>query len=760
MSISIINDAFQNINKDLNELTSKFSADAQKLQGRKAAASFSKIGLELNKTISGFESITKDLDDVISGFDASIEVLNDATVKGGIAQITNDLAQLEKQIPKDIFQKLNKEISPSTISDLAAITGTAATAATGALNVIISSGAPEAMAAALGGAAKKLGETLQSDDVKSVLKDLQKIDVGEIASQLTGSISGIAPQLESIGANFTNIFPGQLSTLTSQFGALNLSNELLGLTTTLPGQLATLTSQFGPLTNELSTAMTGLSAGMAGSLSGIEAKIPKDLTLLSKEAQNAVAEMSKATSTLNSTFSTVSGELQKSIPTLNSQLTSIVSSLPGELEKVTPTLASLASRADNIIANMTPIALSKLDEIDVDIDIDKELGNIASDLLKTIDELPIESLLPAAAEVLQKVDVTQLTTIIPFKEINTKLVSELNTGLAQAVSQIDNGLAGILNNGLEQVTKQLDLGLRNISGVVIPKQLKNQIFPLLQNQDFGAAAKTLQREITKIDPTKILNVSEITNELQKLNVTISSQLKADAGKITQSLSGQGTIPVKKLTAKESTTGSAASTTSAQPSKYSYVATEEELIVEFKAIKREITEAIIHWTETRTDQDIGSEDLEKYASSSGGNVPYHYLIRRNGTLQRGLDREEIGEALNNGHEKYAIQIAFVGGINTSQRSRASDEIYKSRNSLTIEQMKTFKTVVRVLYESKPGIQILGHNDIDSTQVDPGFDVVDYTETEFNKTIILENPLLKGPLSANEIIEFRRQESNVQ
>lgn len=746
MSISIVNDAFQNVNKDLNELTSKFSADAQKLQGRKAAASFSKIGLELNKTFSGFESITKDLDDVISGFDASIEVLNDATVKGGIAQITNDLAQLEKQIPKDIFQKLNKEISPSTSSDLAAITGTAATAATGALNVIISSGAPEAMAAALGGAAKKLGETLQSDDVKSVLKELQKIDVGEIASKLTGSIDGIAPQLEAIGGNFTNIFPGQLSTLTSQFGALNLSNELLGLTTTLPGTLSNLTSQFGPLTNELSTAMTGLSAGMAGSLSGIEAKIPNDLTLLSKEAQNAVAKISKSTATSN--------------PTLNSQVTSIVSSLPGELEKATPTLQSLASRADNIISNMTPTPLGILDEIDVDIDIDKELGNIASDLLKTIDELPIESLLPAAAEVLQKVDVTQLTTIIPFKENNTKLVSELNTGLAQAVSQIDNGLAGILNNGLEQVTKQLDLGLRNISGVVIPKQLKNQIFPLLQNQNFGAAAKTLQREITKIDPTKTLNISEITNELQKLNVSISSQLKADAGKITQSLSGQGTIPVKKLTANESTTGSATSTTSAQPSKYSYVATEEELIVEFKAIKREITEAIIHWTETRTDQDIGSEDLEKYASSSGGNVPYHYLIRRNGTLQRGLDREEIGEALNNGHEKYAIQIAFVGGINTSQRSRASDEIYKSRNSLTIEQMKTFKTVVRVLYESKPGIQILGHNDIDSTQVDPGFDVVDYTETEFNKTIILENPLLKGPLSANEIIEFRRQESNVQ
>lgn len=737
MSTSLINDAIQGITKDLNDLTSKFSDDALKLQARKAASSFSKIGTELNKTFSGFESITKDLDDVISGFDASIELLNDATIKGGIAQMSSDIKELEKQLPKDIFQKLNKEIPASAASDLAAITGQAATAATGALNVIVSSGAPEAMVAALGGATKKLGEVIQSDDVKNVLKELQKIDVSEVASKLTGSIDGLVPQLNAIGAN--------------------LSNELAGLTSTLPGTLSNLANQFTPLTNELSTAMTGLSAGMAGSLSGIEAKFPKDLTLLSKEAQNAVAELSKVTAGAPGVLNSVSGQLTKAIPTLNAQLTNVVTALPGELNRVAPTLNSLAERANNIITNMTPIPLSILDEIDADIDIDTILGDVSKDLLKTIDKLPIESLFPAANQLLQKVDVTQLQAVIPFKELNTQLISDLNTGLAKATSLIDNGLSGVLNNALEQATKQLDNGLRQISGIVVPKQIKNQVFPLLQNQDFTQAAKTLQREITKINPEKILNVSQLTTQLQGLNVSISSQLKAVNQTITAPKTGSGAIPVKKLTAKASTTGSAA--TESGPSKYSYVATEEELIVEFKSIKREITEAIIHWTETRLDQDLSVEDLEKYASTSGANIPYHYLIRRNGTLQRGLDREETGEALKNGHEKYALQFAFVGGINTSQRSRASDEIYKTKDSFTAEQMKTFKTIVRILYESKPGIQILGHNDIDDTQVDPGFDVVDYTESEFNKTIVLENPLLKGPMTAQEIIAYRRV-SNAQ
>jgi hypothetical protein len=737
MSISLINDAFQGITKDLNDLTSKFSNEALKLQARKAASSFSKIGTELNKSFSGFESITKDLDDVIPGFDASIELLNDATIRGGVAQMSSDITELEKQLPRDIFQKLNKEISSSAATDLSAITGQAATAATGALNVIVSSGAPEAMVAALGGATKKLGEVIQSDDVKNVLKELQKIDVSEVASKLTGSIDGLDPSLD--------------------VKETNLSNELAGLTTPLPGTLSNLTNQFTPLTNELSTAMTGLSAGMAGSLSGIEAKIPNDLTLLSKEAQNAVAELSRATAGAPGTTNIVSGKITKSVPTLNTQLTNIVTTLPGELNRSAPTLNSLAERANNIITNMTPIPLGVLDEIDVNIDVDVILGDVSKNLLKTINRLPVESLFPAANELLQKVDVTQLQPVVPFKEDNTKLISELNTGLARATSLIDNGLSGVLNNALEQTTKQLDNGLRQISGVVVPKKVKNQVFPLLQNQDFVQAAKILQREITKIDPKRVLNVSQLTNELQKLNVSISSQLKAANQTITASNAGSGAIPVKQLTPRRSTTGSTAATTG--PGKYSYVATEEELIVEFKSIKREITEVIIHWTETRLDQDLSVEDLEKYALTSGANIPYHYLIRRNGTLQRGLDREETGEALKNGHEKYALQFAFVGGINTSQRSRASDEIYKTKDSFTAEQMKTFKTIVRILYESKPGIQILGHNDIDDTQVDPGFDVVDYTESEFNKTIVLENPLLKGPMTAQEIIAYRRV-SNAQ
>ena len=57
--------------------------------------------------------------------------------------------------------------------------------------------------------------------------------------------------------------------------------------------------------------------------------------------------------------------------------------------------------------------------------------------------------------------------------------------------------------------------------------------------------------------------------------------------------------------------------------------------ELRNIKREITEVVVHWSETPTNKNIGSEEInETHLANELNGIGYHYVIRRDGSLQRG------------------------------------------------------------------------------------------------------------------------------
>ena len=184
--------------------------------------------------------------------------------------------------------------------------------------------------------------------------------------------------------------------------------------------------------------------------------------------------------------------------------------------------------------------------------------------------------------------------------------------------------------------------------------------------------------------------------------------------------------------------------------FPYVSSTEELQAEFKNINREVTEIVVHWTETPTNKNIGSEELNTIHLESGlKGIGYHYVIRRDGSLQRARPINIQGEhAPVNKHNERSIGVVFVGGINVPSGT-PNLENFISVQSLTRSQFNTFDHLCRAFFARFPGGQAVGHNDIDPIEDDPGFNVREYVLANFGKASKFTDPLKQSPFTVDEI-----------
>ena len=184
--------------------------------------------------------------------------------------------------------------------------------------------------------------------------------------------------------------------------------------------------------------------------------------------------------------------------------------------------------------------------------------------------------------------------------------------------------------------------------------------------------------------------------------------------------------------------------------FPYISSTEELQAEFKNVNREVTEIVVHWTETPTNKNIGPEEINKIHLESGLNgIGYHYVIRRDGSLQRGRPINIQGEhAPVNKHNERSIGIVFVGGINVPSGT-SNLENFISVQSLTRSQFNTFDHLCRAFFARFPGGQAVGHNDIDPIEDDPGFNVREYVLANFGKVSKFTDPLKQSPFTIDEI-----------
>lgn len=129
--------------------------------------------------------------------------------------------------------------------------------------------------------------------------------------------------------------------------------------------------------------------------------------------------------------------------------------------------------------------------------------------------------------------------------------------------------------------------------------------------------------------------------------------------------------------------------------------------------REIKKLIIHCSATKPSMDIGAEDIRGWHKGKGwDDIGYHYVIRRNGKVEKGRD-VSIAGAHAKGHNFNSIGICLVGGI---------DDNSKADDNYNLKQYNALIQLISFLEITFPIDDVLGHRDLPSVNKScPCFDV---------------------------------------
>ena len=135
-------------------------------------------------------------------------------------------------------------------------------------------------------------------------------------------------------------------------------------------------------------------------------------------------------------------------------------------------------------------------------------------------------------------------------------------------------------------------------------------------------------------------------------------------------------------------------------------------------KREITDTIvIHCTQTPPNMDVDVEKVTQWHKERGfDTIGYHYLIKRDGTLQVGRDEDVVGAhavAVNG----TSIGVALAGGGTPSMRWE---------NNFAPVHFQTLKSILMKLKDKYDIQKIVGHYQVDDGKECPSFDVPGWLE----------------------------------
>lgn len=114
--------------------------------------------------------------------------------------------------------------------------------------------------------------------------------------------------------------------------------------------------------------------------------------------------------------------------------------------------------------------------------------------------------------------------------------------------------------------------------------------------------------------------------------------------------------------------------------------------------------VIHCSDTPNEREHTAEDIHRWhREKSWDGIGYHKVISRSGQWQEGRPDYWSGAHVK-GHNHESIGICLIG-----------------RDEFTDMQFQTLQALVRMYKARYPGIQVVGHCDLDDKKTCPNFDV---------------------------------------
>lgn len=125
--------------------------------------------------------------------------------------------------------------------------------------------------------------------------------------------------------------------------------------------------------------------------------------------------------------------------------------------------------------------------------------------------------------------------------------------------------------------------------------------------------------------------------------------------------------------------------------------------------------IIHCAATPPDMNIGVKEIREWHKERGwADIGYHFVIRRDGTIEKGRPLDYIGAHVK-GHNRGSIGVCLVGGV---------DSAMKPRNNFTAPQWMSLDILIGQFLKEYPKGKIHGHNEFEKNKACPSFSVQKY------------------------------------
>jgi len=118
--------------------------------------------------------------------------------------------------------------------------------------------------------------------------------------------------------------------------------------------------------------------------------------------------------------------------------------------------------------------------------------------------------------------------------------------------------------------------------------------------------------------------------------------------------------------------------------------------------KDIEYIVVHCSATREGQPYDVEDIRDMHVRGRGwsDVGYHFIIKLDGTVQKGRDLDVMGAHVK-GYNSKSIGICYIGGL---------DSEGKPKDTRTPAQKEAMLKLLQVLKVALPNAEILGHRDL--------------------------------------------------
>lgn len=132
--------------------------------------------------------------------------------------------------------------------------------------------------------------------------------------------------------------------------------------------------------------------------------------------------------------------------------------------------------------------------------------------------------------------------------------------------------------------------------------------------------------------------------------------------------------------------------------------------------------VVHCAATKPSADIGAADIDRWHRKQGwACIGYHFVIRRDGTVEEGRELDVIGAHVS-GHNENSVGICLAGGV-------SEKDVNVAENNFTPAQFASLKKLLADLRAKYPKAVIQGHRDFPGVaKACPSFDAKGWAKSQ--------------------------------